>query len=98
MEFWYVWLLPIIGFVLWVLIAQVAVRISGNTLQKQFIKLGTLKGKTLAEIQKACGDPNSISYGEAGVKICQWMRSGYNIVLLFDENNICLGVNSETRV
>lgn len=98
MEFWYVWLLPIIGFVLWVLIAQVAVRISGNTLQKQFIKLGTLKGKTLAEIQKACGDPISISYGEAGVKICQWMRSGYNIVLLFDENNICLGVNSETRV
>lgn len=74
------------------------VKAPGNVLQQKFIKLGTLQGKTLNEIQSACGAPSSVSYGADGVKIYQWMATGYHIVLLFDENDICLGVNSETKV
>ena len=98
MEFWYLWVLPIIGGLIWFLITKAAVKAPGIALQQKFIKLGILKGKTLAEIQNACGAPNSISMGVDGVKIYQWIATGYHIVLLFDENDICLGVSSETKV
>ena len=74
------------------------VKAPGRALQKKFINLGILKGKTLSEITTVCGNPNSISSGKDGVKVYQWLATGYHIVLLFDENNICLGVSSETKV
>ena len=98
MEFWYVWVLPIVGGLIWYLVTQVIVEASGAVLQQKFIKLGTLKGKSFNEIQNACGAPNATSVGANGVKIYQWMATGYHIVLLFDENDICLGVSSETAV
>ena len=98
MEFWYVWVLPIVGGLIWYAITKAAVKAPGNALQQKFINLGTLKGKTFSEIQNVCGSPNSTSVGANGVKIYQWMATGYHIVLLFDENDVCLGVSSETKV
>lgn len=97
-DYWYIWVLPIVGGLILFVITTVVVRLPGLALQRKFINLGTLKGKTLKEIQCACGSPNSISVNEEGVKIYQWMATGYHIVLLFDENDVCLGVNSETSV
>lgn len=98
MDFWYIWVLPVVGGIIWYMITTAAVKAPGNVLQQKFTRLGTLKGKTLSEIQSACGAPSSISSGSNGTKIYQWMATGYHIVLLFDENDICLGVSSETKV
>ena len=97
-DFWYIWVLPIIGGLFWYVITKVAVKAPGNALQSKFVKLGTLKGKKLDEIIAVCGNPSSVSSSNDGVKIYQWMATGYHIVLLFDENDICLGVSSETKV
>ena len=64
--------------------------------------MGTLQGKTYNEIVAVVGGENakSSTIGENGktIKIRQWMSAGYHITLLFDENDNCLGVNSEIRV
>lgn len=98
MDFWYIWVFPIVGGIIWYLISNAAVKAPGTFLQQKFVKLGTLKGKTLAEITSACGAPSSISTMDDGTKVYQWMATGYHIVLLFDKNDICLGVSSETKV
>ena len=97
-DFWYIWLLPAIGGLIWYVISMAAVKAPGNALQSKFVKLGTLKGKKLDEIIAVCGYPSSVSSSNGGVKIYQWMATGYHVVLLFDENDICLGVSSETKV
>lgn len=91
-------IVPIIGGLIWFLISSALVKAPGNLLQQRFVSLGVLKGKTLFEIQKACGNPSSVSTTAEGIKVYQWMATGYHIVLLFDENDICLGVSSETKV
>lgn len=70
----------------------------GSALQNKFINLGTLKGKTYDEIRNACGPASSISAMGGGIKLRQWIETSYHICLLFDENDICLGVSSETKV
>ena len=97
-DFWFIWVIPVIGGLFWFFISSAMVKAPGNALQQKFIRLGTLKGKTLGEIQSACGAPSSVTSGKDGVKVYQWMATGYHIVLLFDENDICLGVSSETKV
>lgn len=97
-DFWYIWVLPIVGGLIWFLISSAVVKAPGNALQQKFVNLGTLQGKTLNEIQQACGTPNAVSCRADGVKVYQWMATGYHIVLLFDQNDICLGVSSETKV
>ncbi len=98
MEFWYVWVIPLVGGLLWFIISQALVKAPGTVLQTKFIQLGTLSGKSLSEITTKCGAPNSVSATGDGKKVCQWMATGYHIVLLFDENDICLGVSNETKV
>lgn len=74
----------------------------GNLLQQDFIAMGNLAGKTLDEIKAKVGEPNAINActvaatGKPG-SLCTWSNSPYSITLLFDENNICLGVNKEIR-
>lgn len=80
------------------LIIHILVRTPGMSLQSKFAKLGTLTGKTLSEIERTCGKPNSISAMGNGEKLCQWMSTGYHICLIFDSKNICLGVSSEISV
>ena len=72
----------------------------GNLLQKDFVEMGNLAGKTLDEIKAKVGAPNAIAActvadtGNPGT-LCTWASDPYSITLLFDENNICLGVNRE---
>ncbi len=101
-SFWYVWVLPILGGIIWYFISKSAVRAPGAMLQKKFVSLNPLAGKTYSEIAAKCGAPNSLSSQVLDdgtvVKIYQWMATGYHIVLLFDQNDICLGISSETSV
>ena len=78
-------------------IQSALVKALGKTLNQKFVSLGTLKGKTYDEIVAVCGAPSSNSAISGGT-VKQWMATGYHIALLFDENNICLGVSHETSV
>ena len=73
-----------------------------KTLQRNFQKLGgedgSIKGKTYDEIVNLCGKPNAMSPVGNGRTLYQWMAQGYHISLLFDANDICLGVTQVTSV
>jgi hypothetical protein len=64
--------------------ANSAVRASGRELQRRFIALGVMTGKTKAEIVAAVGPPSSISQLPDGKMLLQWIASGYHIALRFD--------------
>ena len=88
---------PLLG-----LIIKAFTKSPSQSLNEKFVSLGTLTGKTLDEIVSVVGSPNSVSstIGENGstVLVYQWIQVAYHIVLLFDENKICLGVSSETKI
>lgn len=73
------------------------VKSPGRLLCRRFRKLGNLVGLSFNDIIYACGEPNSIStsVGTDGrpVKVVQWIEKGYHISLVFDENDVCLGIN-----
>lgn len=99
-DFFTIWVLPTIGGLVLYAIMDFAVTQPGRDMQKKFAKLEPLSGKTYAQIKKKCGAPASISTttdadGET-VQIVQWMKAGFHIVLLFDMNDVCLGVSSIT--
>ena len=62
--------------------------------------MGTLAGKTLAEIEEKVGSPNVIQSctiegtGKSGT-LCTWTAPPYSITLLFDDSNTCLCINKE---
>ena len=91
-------IVPVLGGLLLFAFMSIAVRAKGSALQRKFIKLGTLVGKSLTEITTACGAPSSVSACGNNIKLCQWMEPGYHIGLLFDENDLCLGVYHEASV
>lgn len=73
-------------------------------LQKDFKKLGDLRGLTIEEIVSAVGQYTSQKPvritdrdNEQGV-IYTWTEPKYEISLLFGSDNRCIGVNSETRL
>ena len=74
----------------------------GTMLQQDFVKLGNLVGLSLDEIKAKVGNPAGINActvadtGKPGT-LCTWAQNPYSITLLFDENNICLGVNQEVN-
>lgn len=73
----------------------------GNILHEDFVALGNLRGRTLQEIKDKVGPPNTMQSctaaetGRPGV-LYTWASDPYSITLLFDENDICLGVNKES--
>lgn len=72
----------------------------GYMLQEDFVAMGNLAGKTLDEIKEKVGAPRIIqacTVADTGRKgtLCTWAEMPYIIILLFDENNICIGVNKE---
>ena len=84
----------IVGVILYA-IQSAAVRAPGESLRNKFVELGTLSGKKLQDITAVCGAPNAVSaVGDKRI-LRQWYATGYRIALLFDENDICLGVSSE---
>jgi hypothetical protein len=90
-------LLPILSLILWVLVKAFTTTPS-QKLNKQFVELGILKGKSYSEIVSVVGEANSKDYISNDTILCQWIQPAYHICLLFDENWICLGVQSETKI
>lgn len=90
--------LPIIGGLILYAIIHVAVRYPGRRLNSKFVSLGTLKGKTYSQIVSVVGQESSRSSMVDGIILRQWITTGYHISLIFDENNVCLGVEDETSV
>ncbi len=76
----------------------------GTILQQNFQKLGTLSGRSLAEIENKCG--KSTAYTTCTISdrnnvpgfLYTWTESNYSITLLFDANRKCIGVNKETVI
>lgn len=85
-------LVPIVEGISFFGIIQMLVKQPGSTLNRNFASLGILEGKTLEEITTACGSPNAVSTLPDEKVLYQWQALGYHISLLFDENNICMGV------
>ena len=102
-DFWFVWVIPLVGGLLWFVISHMLVKAPGNALQQKFVKLtedtnGTIAGKSLAEVKRVCGEPSAVSAIGNGQTLYQWQATGYHIALIFDENDICVGVSSEIKV
>lgn len=97
------------SFYLWVFISPIAIIIlvaiikaftttPSQSLNKKFVELGVLTGKHYDDIVAVVGIPNSTSAIGEGAILCQWILPAYHIALLFDQNMVCLGVESETRI
>ena len=102
-DYWYIWVLPIIGGIIWWIISSAAVKAPGNSLQRKFATLtkdtnGVIAGKSLSEVIDACGSPSAVSSLGNGKKLYQWQATGYHIALIFDENDVCEGVSTEIKV
>ncbi len=67
----------------------------GRALRKQFIGLGSLKGRTRREIVKAVGEPATETTLPDGRTLLQWRATGYHIALVFEKNGRCFGVTHE---
>lgn len=91
----------VIGIFMYILIAG-CVRIPGAILSQKFANVGTLSGLSGDEIISKVGSPTSTSStvdAEGNpVIIRQWLKTGYHIALMFDTNDICLGVTHEASV
>lgn len=70
-------------------------RAPGRALRKQFVSLGTLKGKTRREIVKVVGEPATETPLPDGRTLLQWRATGYHIALVFEQNGRCFGVTHE---
>ena len=92
-------LLGLVGYAL----TSAMVKAPGSLLQTKFANLtkdtgGVIAGKTYDEVVAACGAPSSVSPTGDGGKLCQWMATSYHIALLFDANNVCVGISHEAKV
>ena len=71
-------------------------------LAHRFSAMGTLAGRTRAEIESVVGPPQSWSGVGPGQQLLQWQHidaeSGYHIALVFDDNGVCGGVTHESSV
>jgi hypothetical protein len=90
-------IIPIIGGLILYAIISELVKAPGKSLQRKFLSLGTLTGKSKSQIISVVGQPNSISGTAGGKTLCQWMATGYHIALIFN-GEICEGVTHEFRV
>ena len=94
---------PLIGGIIMYLIIHALVKAPGAGLQSRFARVtkdtnGVIKGKTLQQIVSVCGQPSARSSMGDGTTLCQWQATSYHVALLFDENDVCLGVSSEIKV
>jgi hypothetical protein len=70
-------------------------RSPGRALRKRFVALGSLKGRTRREIEKAVGEPAQETPMPDGRTLLQWRATGYHIALVFERNGRCVGVTHE---
>ena len=72
--------------------------ISAFTLQNKFAQMKNVSGRTSEEIISAVGRPNSVSNGDGGIIVMQWIKAsaftgGFHIALIFDRNGVCGGIS-----
>ncbi|MBR6954577.1 MAG: hypothetical protein IKH77_06035 [Clostridia bacterium] len=69
----------------------------GRTLQRRISCLPVFRGKTYGEILRAVGaDPQTTVQRTDGHTLRTWCDpGGYSISLLFDDRDLCLGVEEE---
>ncbi len=65
------------------------------SLNNKFVSLGDLRGKLYDDIVETVGVENKASIIENGYIIREWMLAGFYIALLFDENDVCLGIEKQ---
>ena len=65
------------------------------SLQARVEKAGYFRGKSYREILREMNAPQTISQQMDGRTLCTWQEDGYSISLLFDTQDLCLGVESE---
>jgi len=70
-------------------------RAPGRALRKQFVALGSLKGRTRKEIEKAVGPAAQETVLPDGRILLQWRATGYHIAIVFEKNGRCVGVTHE---
>lgn len=78
-------------------IAIFAQMTAGMFLDKKFVKLGKLTGKTKQEIVDAVGNPNVITQLEDNSTVQEWISPRYSISLRFI-GETCVGVVQERKV
>lgn len=89
-----VWIAIGLFFLIASFIRVISMSIDGCSLQKKFISLGNMSGKTLDEITQVVGPPNSVSTITEGKVLYQWVTTNYHIALLFNEG-LCEKITSE---
>lgn len=74
---------------------------SARGLQKAFLSLGNVMGKTEEEVSAVVGPPNSRN-AMAGGYLLQWMATdvggAYHVSLMFGPDGRCQGIVGETAV
>ena len=98
-NFWYIWLLPLVSGMIWLLSSGALIWLPSAILRRKFSKLrrkGGAEGKSYGEIVAVCGTPNLRSRAPGGM-LCQWFTTGYHVALIFDENDICIGSGGESE-
>ncbi len=73
----------------------------GAVLQNKFVQLGDMTGKSFYHISAAVGPPTSVSNIVSAdgmpITVRQWMATGYHISLIFDQNDIFIGINHQSQ-
>lgn len=87
--------LLLVGAALVAIVVPYVFRAPGRALKKQFVALGSLKGRTRKEIEKAVGPASQETALPDGRILLQWRATGYHIALLFEKNGRCVGVTHE---
>ncbi len=75
-------------------IEQAGDQAKGPKLAQKFADLGTLAGRSRAEIVSVVGEPNSVSSIGDGITLLQWQHHSYHIALSFI-GDTCEGVQHE---
>ena len=77
------------------IVVPYVVRGPGRALRKRFVALGSLKGKSRKEIERAVGPASQETALPDGRTLLQWRATGYHIALIFGTNGRCDGVTHE---
>jgi hypothetical protein len=85
----------LVGAALVAIVVPYVFRAPGRALRKRFIALGSLKGRTRREIEKAVGPAAQETPLPDGRILLQWRATGYHIALVFEKDGRCFGVTHE---
>lgn len=64
-------------------------------LNKKFVSLGDMKGKTYQEIASVVGECDSRQELPDGTVLCQWVKPGYLIAIVFDSSMKMVRISNE---